>query len=297
MRIIVSGASGLVGSALLSALGAAGHDVVQLIRPPRRPGSRDAVWDPATGQLDPAIVSGADAVINLSGSSISRNRWNTKVKEVLRSSRLDSTRTMVEAIGAAEQPPSLLVNASAVGYYGNRGDEVLDESSLPGSGFLSDLCRDWENAAASAGTGQTRVVALRLGIVVADGGALERMLLPFKLGLGGPIGSGRQFWAWIAIADVVGAIRFILDHGEVDGPVNLVSPEETRCADFSRTLGRVLRRPAVLPAPSFAVRAALGEMADELLLASARVRPSVLEKAGYDFRCPALEDAIRTAVK
>jgi uncharacterized protein (TIGR01777 family) len=297
MRIIVSGASGLVGSALLSALGAAGHDVVQLIRPPRRPGSRDAVWDPATGQLDPAIVSGADAVINLSGSSISRNRWNTKVKEVLRSSRLDSTRTMVEAIGAAEQPPSLLVNASAVGYYGNRGDEVLDESSLPGSGFLSDLCRDWENAAASAGTGQTRVVALRLGIVVADGGALERMLLPFKLGLGGPIGSGRQFWAWIAIADVVGAIRFILDHGEVDGPVNLVSPEETRCADFSRTLGRVLRRPAVLPAPSFAVRAALGEMADELLLASARVRPSVLEKAGYDFRYPALEDAIRTAVK
>jgi len=297
MRIIVSGASGLVGSALLPALGAAGHDVVQLIRPPRRPGSRDAVWDPATGQLDPAIVSGADAVINLSGSSISRNRWNTKVKDVLRSSRLDSTRTMVEAIGAAEQPPSLLVNASAVGYYGNRGDETLDESSLPGSGFLSDLCRDWENAAASAGTGQTRVVALRLGIVVADGGALERMLLPFKLGLGGPIGSGRQFWAWIAIADVVGAIRFILDHGEVDGPVNLVSPEETRCADFSRTLGRVLRRPAVLPAPSFAVRAALGEMADELLLASARVRPSVLEKAGYDFRCPALEDAIRTAVK
>ncbi len=297
MRIILSGASGLVGSALLPSLEADGHEVVRLLRPPRHPVAGEAVWDPAAGVLDPAIVSGADAVINLGGRSISHGRWNTKIKQDLRRSRLDSTRTIVEAIGAAEKPPALLINASAVGYYGDRGDEVLDESSGPGCGFLPDLCRDWENAAASGGSGRTRVVLTRLGMVVADGGALERMLPPFRLGLGGPIGSGRQFWAWTAITDVVGAVRFILDHEEIEGPVNLVSPEETRCADFTSTLGRVLRRPAVLPAPAFAIRAALGEMADGLLLASARVQPRVLERAGYGFRAASLEAAIRAALE
>jgi uncharacterized protein (TIGR01777 family) len=296
MRIVFSGASGLVGSALLPSLEADGHEVVRLLRPPRRPAAGEAVWDPAAGVLDPAIVSGADAVINLSGRSISHGRWNTRVKEDLRRSRLDSTRTMAGAIGAAEKPPALLINASAVGFYGDRGDEILDESSGPGAGFLPNLCRDWESAAASGGSGRTRVVLLRLGMVVADGGALERMLPPFRLGLGGPIGSGRQFWAWIAMADVVGAVRFILDHEEIQGPVNLVSPEETRCADFTRSLGRVLRRPAVFPAPAFAVRAALGEMADGLLLASQRVRPRVLESVGYNFRAASLKEAIRTAL-
>ena len=296
MRIVISGASGLVGSVLVPSLEAAGHEVVRLVRKLTGSLPNEALWNPATGELDTAVIDGADAVINLNGRSIAEGRWNSFVKEELRSSRLDSTRTLVDAIGSAENPPGLLISASAVGYYGDRGDEILDESSSIGTGFLAELSRDWEAAALTAKSAKTRVALLRLGVVVARGGALGRMLTPFKLGLGGPIGSGRQFWPWIGIEDVCGVIDFILGNEEIEGPVNAVAAQEIRCSEFARTLGRVLSRPAVMPMPAFAARLALGEMADSLLLASQRVRPRVLENSGYTFRSPSLDGAIRTAL-
>jgi len=296
MKIIISGAGGLIGSALMPSLEAAGHEVVRMVRPPRDAGSGEAVWDPASGRLDPAVLSGADAVINLNGRNIGDSRWSARAKEELYRSRLDATNTIVEAIARAEQAPGLLINASAVGYYGDRGNEILDEGSAAGDGFLAELSRDWEAAALRAESDRTRVVLLRLGMVIAGGGALGRMLLPFKLGLGGPIGSGRQFWPWVAMDDVLAAVRFALDNDRLAGPLNLVSPEETRCSDFANTLGRVLHRPAILPMPAFFAKLTLGDMADSLLLASARVRPRALEEAGFVFRVDRLEDAVRRAL-
>lgn len=297
MRIVISGASGLIGSALVPALEAVGHDVVRLVRAPTMAGTEDgAFWDPAAGSLDPEVIKGFDAVINLNGRSIGEGRWSSAVKKGLRSSRLDSTRTLAGAIRSSEHPPGVLINASAVGYYGDRGDEILVESSPIGEGFLAELSRDWEKAALSARSERTRVAVVRLGVVVARGGALGKMLTPFKLGLGGPIGSGRQFWPWIGIEDVCGIIGFLLAHNEIEGPVNAVAPQELRCSAFARTLGRVLHRPAVMPMPAFAVRLALGEMAESLLLASQRVRPRVLERHGYAFRRPSLDGAIRAAL-
>jgi uncharacterized protein (TIGR01777 family) len=296
MKIVVSGSSGLVGSALVPSLEAVGHEVVRLVRRSTEGARGESVWDPAAGEIEAAVIDGADAVINLNGRSIAEGRWSPAVKEDLRASRLDSTKTLVSAIGSSDNPPGLLVNASAVGFYGDRGDEALDESSRMGEGFLAELSRDWEEAATGAASEKTRVALLRLGMVVARGGALGRMLTPFKLGLGGPIGSGRQFWPWIGIEDVCSIIGFILDHDEIAGPVNAVAPQELHCSEFVRTLGRALSRPAIMPAPAFAVRLALGEMADSLLLASQRVRPKVLETAGYEFRKPTLDGAIRSAL-
>ena len=298
MKIIISGSTGLIGEALVAHLAGAGHDVVRLMRGSADPAAGEALWEPARRLLDPAILNGADAVVNLNGRNIGAGRWNDTVKAELRSSRLDSTCTIAAAILGADKPPALLVNASASGYYGDRGDEELDESASPGSGFLADLCRDWEAAAMTAASEQTRVVMLRLGMVIAgDGGALEKMLLPFKLGLGGRIGSGRQFWPWISLADVPGVVDFALAHRDLSGPVNLVAPQATRCSEFVDTLGSVLHRPTVLPLPAFAARAALGEMAESLLLASARVQPAALESAGYAFQHPNLEEALRAALE
>ena len=296
MRVIVSGAGGLIGSALLPSLEGAGHEVVRLVRRPTNGGLGEIQWNPADGQLDPAVLNGADAVINLNGRNISEGRWKPAVKNALRSSRLDATTTITDAINRCEAPPRVLVNASAVGFYGDRGDERLDESSPVGEGFLSELSRDWESAASKIESADTRVVLLRLGMVVAAQGALGKMLMPFKMGVGGPIGSGRQFWPWIGIEDVVGVAHFVLENEDLAGPINLVSPQEIRCAAFARTLGRILGRPAILPMPAFAARLALGEMAEALLLASARVRPRVLEEAGYIFQAPTLEEAIRAAL-
>lgn len=296
MRIVVSGASGLVGSALVPSLEVAGHEVIRLVRTSTGKTPGEAVWNPAAGTLDPAVIDGADAVINLNGRSIAEGRWNSTVKGELRSSRLDSTGTLAQSIGNSQNPPRLLINASAVGYYGDRGDEALDEGSAIGAGFLAELSRDWEKAALAARSERTRVALLRLGVVVAREGALGKMLAPFKLGLGGPIGSGRQFWPWIGIEDVCGIIDFILGHEEIEGPVNAVALQELRCSEFARTLGKVLSRPAFLPMPAFAARLALGEMAESLLLASQRVRPQVLEDHGYAFKRPSLEEAIRSAL-
>ena len=296
MKIIVSGAGGLIGSALLPSLVAAGHEVVRLVRRPVGGGSGEIQWNPDAGQLNPTVLDGADAVINLNGRNISEGRWNAAVKGGLRSSRLNATNTIAAAIDRCEAPPGVLVNASAVGFYGDRGDEILNESSPVGEGFLAELSRDWEAAATGVKTADTRVVLLRLGMVVAREGALGKMLTPFKMGVGGPIGSGRQFWPWIGIDDVVDIVQFTLENEDLAGPLNLVSPQEIRCTAFARTLGRVLGRPAILPMPAFAARFALGEMAEALLLASARARPRALEEAGYLFQTPTLEEAIRAAL-
>jgi uncharacterized protein (TIGR01777 family) len=296
MRIVISGASGLVGSALVPSLEAAGHKVVRLVRTSTGDAPGDSAWNPAEGMLDPAVIDGTDVLINLNGRSIAEGRWNSEVKEELRSSRLDSTRTLAQAIGNSRNPPGLLINASAVGYYGDRGDEQLDESSVIGAGYLAELSGDWEQAALAARSEQTRVALLRLGVVVARRGALGKMLSPFKLGLGGPIGSGRQFWPWVGIEDVCGIIQFIVGHDEVEGPVNAVAPQELRCSEFASTLGKVLSRPAFMPMPAFLARLGLGEMADSLLLASQRVCPQVLENAAYEFKNPTLDGAIRSAL-
>jgi uncharacterized protein (TIGR01777 family) len=298
MKAVISGASGLIGRRVAADLENAGSRVLRLVR---QPGSTEmagtAPWNPAAGELDPTVFADTDVVINLNGRNVGEGRWTPAVKDELRSSRLRPTRTLVDAIGRADPPPKLLINASAIGYYGDRGEETLDETSAPGDSFLANLSNEWEEAAAAAQTADTRVVMLRLGMVVGRGGALAKMLPPFKLGLGGPIGSGRQWWSWVAIEDVIGAIRFAIARPELKGPVNLVSPEPMRCRDFARTLGRVLRRPAVLPMPAAMARLALGEMADALLLASAKVRPAALESLGFSFRVPSLDRAIRRAVE
>lgn len=296
MRIAVSGSSGLVGKALVTALESANHEVVRLLRGVQTTSDGEVSWDPQAGRLEPAAIAGCDAVINLNGSSIAGRRWTNHFMNELRASRMDSTRTLVRAIATLEAPPRVLLSASATGFYGDRGEELLYEDSAPGSSFLATLARDWEDTAVAARSEKTRVVLLRLGMVVSRGGALGKMLLPFKLGAGGPIGSGKQFWPWIAMNDVIGAVRFALENEQVEGPVNVVSPQETRCRDFTSTLGRVLRRPSFLPLPAVAARLILGKMADGLLLASARVQPRVLETTGYAFRTPSIEDALRTAL-
>jgi uncharacterized protein (TIGR01777 family) len=285
MKILVSGASGFVGSALKERLSRGGAQVVSLVRRPPVDPRTELQWNPAAGRLDPSALSGCDAIINLNGRSISQGRWSPKVKDELRSSRLDATRTIVEAIELTGEPPPLLINASATGFYGDRGDEMLDEDSEMGDGFLAELCRDWETAALEARSDTTRVVMLRLGMVLGDGAALEKMLPPFKLGFGGPMGSG--------MSDVLGAVDHVLDNPKIEGPVNLVAPEEATSRSFARTLGGQLGRPAVVPAPAFAVKLALGEMAEALLLSSTRVKPTVLEKTGYEFKAPTLAVALR----
>lgn len=297
MKAIISGASGLVGRWLGPDLVSDGHTVVRLVRSERQAAAGDAVlWRPDRRELDPAALADADAVINLNGRSIAGARWTKEVRDDLWSSRVDSTRTLVEAMKRADPPPPVLLNASAVGYYGDRGEEELDETSAPGDGFLAELSQAWEEAAFEARSEHTRVVAMRLGMVIGRGGALEKMVPIFKLGGGGPLGSGRQWWSWIAMEDVLGVARFAIENERVEGPVNAVAPAPVRCREFVSILGSVLHRPSFLPAPAFALRLALGPMADALLLASTRVRPRALERLGYGFRAPGLADTLRRAL-
>ena len=292
MKVLISGASGFVGSALTTELKHGGHQVHTLVRrPPAHAGEER--WDPEAGELDPAVLSGVDAVVNLNGRNISQGRWTPQVKDDLRSSRLAATRTIVEALAGSDDPPPLLINASATGFYGSRGDEDLDETAARGDGFLADLAADWEAAAVEAASARTRVVFHRLGMVLGDGGAMSKMLLPFKLGLGGPMGNGRQWWPWIAIDDVVGAVAHVMESPEISGPVNLVAPQAVTSKGFARALGEHLGRPALVPAPAFAIRLAMGEMADALLLSSTKAIPSVLQDTGYTFSSPTLAAAFR----
>jgi uncharacterized protein (TIGR01777 family) len=289
MTILVTGAGGLIGAALVPALRAAGHTVMQAVRRPARTAD-EVTWEPSTGRLGPGSF---EAVVHLAGESLAAGRWTRARRARLRGSRVDVTRALAEELGA--RPPGVVVCASAVGFYGDRGDESLDEASAPGAGFLADLVRDWEHASAPLAAAGTRIVHLRLGLVLArQGGSLAAMRLPFQLGLGGPLGGGKQFWSWIALDDAVAAFRLAVE-SSLAGAVNVVGPEAARQVVFARTLGRVMRRPAVLPAPAIALRILLGPMADDLVLASARVRPARLVASGFAFRHPTLEQGLRAA--
>jgi len=294
MKIIVSGASGLVGTALGREIGDRHHLV-----PLRRHASGDGIpWDPAQDRLEPGALSGADAVVHLAGAGIADRRWSESVKRTILQSRVDGTGLLARGMAAAETPPPVLVCASAIGYYGDRGDAVLDEDAAAGTGFLPEVCVAWEAAADPARAAGIRVVHLRIGVVLSGaGGALARMLLPFKLGVGGVIGSGTQYMSWVSLDDLVRMFEHAIVTPELTGPVNAVAPTPVTNREFTRTLGRVLRRPTALPLPRFAARIALGEMADELLLASTRVVPRRLEASGFTFTHAALEGALRAALR
>jgi uncharacterized protein (TIGR01777 family) len=296
-RVLVSGASGLIGSALLPALKASGAQVVRLERPNAakkgRPGDEDEAiaWDPAQ-PLAPEGVSGFDCVIHLAGETIV-GRWTDAKKAKIRNSRVTSTINLARALAQTSSKPKIFVCASAIGYYGNRGDEILREDSAPGAGFLPEVCRQWEAAAKTAFDAGIRTVSLRTGVVLsAKGGALAAMLTPFKLGLGGRVGNGRQWMSWIDLQDMVGAILHILKTDLLQGPVNMVAPRPVTNAEFTKTLASVLRRPAIFPVPAFAAKLAFGEMAEELLLGSQRVEPAKLISSGYPFRFRELKAAL-----
>jgi uncharacterized protein (TIGR01777 family) len=294
MRVLVTGSSGLVGSALASQLEGDGHTVTRLVRSKRGTGEDRVLWDPEAGTIDSASLEGLDAAVHLAGESIAAGRWTAARKARILESRTKGTQLLAEALAGLRERPKVLVSASAVGYYGDRGDESLREESASGSGFLADVCRQWEAAAAPAAQSGIRVVHPRFAMILSTaGGALQRLLLPFRLGLGGRLGSGKQFMSWVALDDVVGAICHALTHDDLQGPVNVVSPTPVRNDEFTKTLGRVLRRPTVFPLPAFVARLAFGQMADELLLTSQRVEPAKLLASGYQFGFPDLEDALR----
>ena len=280
MIITVTGSHGLVGSALIPALEAAGHTVRRLS---------------LRGQpVNPAVLEHVDAIVHLAGEPIAVERWTPLQKSKIRDSRVEGTRALCDAVARTETPPKVLVCASAIGYYGDRGEERLREESAPGAGFLSEVGVAWEAAAEPARRKGLRVVSLRFGIILArQGGALAKILTPFRLGLGGRLGSGKQWFSWVTLEDVVGAIQFALATESLCGPVNVVAPQPVTNAEFTQVLGRVLQRPVALPVPAFALRLLLGEMADALLLASTRVEPAALIAAGYRFRHPELEPALR----
>jgi len=290
MRILVSGSTGFLGTALIESLRKEGHTIARLVRPETGQGkasggSGQAVrWDPVAGEFDAAAAEGADALVHLAGASIAGGRWNVSHKNLLRTSRIDATRQLIGALSKLQRPPRAIVATSAVGYYGDRGDETLTEASAPGSDFLATLCREWEAEAARGAEFGARVVNLRFGIVLAaHGGALPRMALPFKFGAGGRIGSGRQWMSWLTLAEAVAMIQFAIANSQLAGPANAVTPNPVQNSEFTRVLAKTLHRPALFPAPAFVLRLALGEMADGLLLASQRVMPSKLEQAGYRF--------------
>ena len=292
MKILVTGATGLIGSALVPFLTTGGHEVIRLTRGRKRSGT--ATWDPDKGTIDRAALEGLDAVVHLAGENISTGRWTAEKKARIHDSRVNGTRLLCETLAALERPPSVLVAASAIGFYGNRGRDIVDEDSAPGAGFLADVCKEWEAATAPAAARGIRVVNLRFGVVLAgNGGALASMLTPFKLGAGGPIGGGDQYMSWVALDDTADAVLFALTTPALSGPVNAVAPTPVTNAEFARTLGAVLSRPAVVPFPAFAVRLLFGEMGDELLLSSTRVEPHRLRAAGFDFRFAELEPALR----
>ncbi|MEV0681251.1 TIGR01777 family oxidoreductase [Actinosynnema sp. NPDC050436] len=292
MRVVVAGSSGFIGTSLVAALRGAGHEVVRLVR--RRPTAPDERgWDPPAGLLDPGALDGADAVVNLCGAGVADKRWDHARKQVLLDSRTVPTEVLAAAV--AEHGVPTLVNASAVGYYGDTGDAVVDESTPSGTGFLADMCRQWEAATGAAAS--QRVVRLRTGLVISPSGGLFGRVKPlFQFFLGGRLGDGRQYMPWISLDDVVAAIRFVLEHDTVEGPVNLTAPSPVTNAEFTRTVGHALHRPTPWVVPGFALKAVLGEIAEEGVLAGQRAVPKALERNGFHFLHPALGAAVAAAV-
>ena len=296
LRIVISGASGLIGTALRGRLSEAGDQVQVLVR--RSAGPGEIPWDPAAGSIDATALEGLDAVVHLSGASLAEGRWSETKKKEFVDSRVGSTRFLSRTLAALKQRPAVLVAASAIGFYGNRGDETLTESSANGAGFLPDLCEQWEAASAPASDAGIRVVRPRIGLVLSShGGALAKMLTPFKLGMGGVIGSGRQYMSWIAIADLLRVIETCLHDQTLSGPVNATAPNPVTNHDFVKTLGHVLGRPTLMHVPAFTIDLMLGEMGRTLLLEGAKVIPQKLVERRFQFTCPTLESALRAALE
>jgi uncharacterized protein (TIGR01777 family) len=295
MRIAVTGSSGLIGSALVPHLRAAGHEVQRVVR--RASSAPDEItWDPAKGTIDLAALNGVDGVVHLAGAGVGDHRWSDDYKREILNSRVDSTNTIVRAMQQVEHRPRVLVSASAIGWYGDTGDRIVDETAPAGTGFLADVVRAWEGASQVAVESGIRVVNPRTGLVVAkSGGAWARMFPLFKLGLGGKLGNGKQYWSWISLRDEVCALQFILEQEHLSGPVNLTGPTPVTNAEVTSVMGHVLGRPTLLPAPAFALKAALGEFSTEVL-GSTRVVPAVLEQAQFRFQDSTIESAIRTAL-
>ena len=292
-RILISGSHGLVGKALSKALAAEGHDIYSLVRYAPHT-EKEIEWSPDRYSIAISRIEGFDAVYHLAGESIASGRWNEEKKRKIRESRTKGTKLLSDALANLSQPPNTLISASAIGYYGDRGDELLTEASLPGKDFLADVCVEWEKATEHARAKGVRVVNTRFGIVLdKEGGALAKMLTPFRMGIGGRIGAGKQWMSWIALDDVIGALQFVLSNETLNSPVNFVAPNPVTNAEFTKTLGNVLSRPTLFPIPEFGVRLAFGEMADALLLSSQRVEPSSLKQSGYEFRYAKLESALR----
>lgn len=292
MHVLVSGSSGLIGSALIVSLPRYGHAAARLLREASVARQDDVVWDPDTGDLDPPQPQPLDAVVHLAGESLLGD-WNQDKKARILNSRAGPTRLLAESLARLKRRPRVFLSASAIGFYGDRGDQALDESSAPGSGFLADVCRQWEAAAAPAAEAGIRTVQLRLGVVLTPhGGALPQLLSVFRIGLAGRLGSGRQYMSWITLADAVRAIEFALVREDLSGPVNAVAPQPITNAEFTKTLAGVLGRPAILSVPAFALRMMFGQRADELFLASARVVPQRLAAAGFEFKHPQLRSAL-----
>lgn len=294
LRILVTGSTGFVGSALVPALAASGHRIGRLVRTLPRKGKNEIQWGPETGFIDASRLEGIDGVVHLAGENIAADRWTAEKKAQIRDSRVVGTTLLCETLAGLKQPPKVLVCASAIGYYGDRGDELLTEESGSGAGFLASVCREWEAATKPAEQKGIRVVHLRFGMVLSPaGGAMAKLLPPFKKGLGGVLGTGRQYVSWITLDDVVGVIAHVLTTEALQGPVNAVTPNPVTNRELTRTLGRLLGRMTIFPMPAAAARLVFGELADELLLASQQVQPTRLLATGYEFRYPELEGALR----
>jgi uncharacterized protein len=301
MKVIVTGSTGLVGRALVRSLLSDGHEVTRLVRGGsqgfRAPGTAAVHWNPERGEIDAHELEGHDAAVHLAGESIADGRWDDEKKRRILESRVKGTRLLAEALAGLSAKPRALVSASAIGFYGDRGAEVLHEESASGTDFLSEVCREWEKATLAASRAGLRVVHLRIGVVLsADGGALQKMVTPFKLGLGGKVGGGGQYMSWITLEDLVGVIRRAIEDEALRGPVNAVAPNAATNGEFTKTLGSVLGRPTFFAMPAFAARLAFGEMADALLLSGARVEPARLKESGYQFKHPELEGALRSVL-
>ncbi len=299
MKILISGGHGFIGNALTARLETDGHKVSWLTRRPSEPNTHHEIfWDPDAGKIDEKELVDYEAVVHLAGDGIADGRWTEAKKKRIRESRIMGTHLLSQTLARLPNPPKVLISGSAIGFYGDRGDESLTEASSSGQGFLAEVCREWEGATQPAKEKGIRVAFARTGIVLGTrGGALPKMLTPFKWGVGGNLGSGTQYMSWITLEDEVKAIVFAIGNKTISGPFNITSPHPVTNAVFTQTLGRVLHRPTILPAPAFALRLAIGEMADALLLSSTRVLPEKLLQAGYKFRHPNLEEGLRSVIE